>query len=133
MINLYSISQTAVADATVTWANKAVQRGISATLGSDNQTIYLNSPGVYEVSVHGHGLTTAAGEFGFQLVGDGTDIARAASFMDTGIGEVGAVAFDTLIAVNSTAGPTNKAALTLRYTGDAGTINLVSLVVKKVA
>lgn len=133
MIQVYSTAVTSTANQTISWATTAIQRGTTATLAADGQTISLNAPGVYEVTVNGYGTTTAAGTFGLRLNGDGAAISRAASSMTTDAGEVGNAAFSTLVAVNGTYASGSKAALTLTYTGGAGTINLVSMVVKKVA
>ena len=126
MIQVYSTAATSTANMTVTWATTAVQRGTTATLAADNQTINLNAPGVYEVTVNGYGTTTAAGTFGLRLNGDGAAISRAASSMTTDAGEVGNATFSTLVAVNGTYASGTKAALTVTYTGGAGTITLVS-------
>ncbi len=133
MINLYSTNLTSTTNMTVQWNAKSVQRGASATIDSDGQTIRLNESGVYKVTVNGYGSTTAAGAFGFQLVGDGTNIARAADGTTTGIGELGNASFATLVAVNGAYGIPVKASLKVVYTGGAGTINLVSIIVEKVA
>lgn len=132
MLNLYSVDLTSAAAQIVEWGVKSIQRGTSATLSQDKKTIYLNTPGVYEISVNGYGSTTAAGTFGFQLVGDGEDIVRGAASMSTAIGGTGNAAFTALVAVNSAIG-TNKAAISVEYTGGAGTIDLANIVVKKVA
>lgn len=133
MINLYSTAVTAAANQLITWANKAVQRGNSATLAADSQTINLNVPGIYEVSVSGYGTTTAAGTFGLQLNANGAAVTRGAASMTTDAGEVGTAAFDALVVVNGVYDSTAKAALTVTYTGGAGTITEVGIVVKKVA
>lgn len=133
MLQVYSTALTSTANQTVSFSTKAVQRGTTATLAADRQTINLNSPGIYEVTVNGYGSTTAAGTFGFQLNGDGSTIARAASSMTTAQGGVGSASFTALVAVNGTYASGSKAALTLTYTGGAGTITLASMTVKKVA
>ncbi len=133
MIQVYSTGIASTANQVISWANRGIQRGTTATLAADNQAINLNAPGVYEVSVNGYGTTTAAGTFGFQLNGDGNAIVRAAGSITTDAGEIGTVAFSTLIAVNGVYGSGTKAALTLTYTGGAGTITLVNMTVKKVA
>lgn len=133
MLQVYSTAITSTANQTVPLNTKAVQRGTTATLSPDGQTINLNAPGIYEVAVSGYGTTTAAGTFGFQLTGDGAAIARAASSMSTGAAGVGNAAFTTLVAVNGVYGSGAKATLALTYTGAGGTINLASVTVKKVA
>ena len=132
MLQAYSVNLTSTPNQIIPWNTKAIQRGSTATLASDGQTINLNAPGVYEVSVSGYGSTTAAGTFGFQLNGDGAAIARAASSMSTGAAGVGNAAFTALVAVNGVYGSGTKATLALTYTGAAGTINLASVTVKKV-
>lgn len=133
MLQAYSANLTSTANQIIPWNTKAIQRGSTATLAADGQTITLNAPGVYEVSVNGYGSTTAAGTFGLQLNGDGAAIVRAASSMTTAQGGVGSASMTTLIAVNGVYGSNTKAALTLTYTGGAGTITMVDIVVKKVA
>ena len=133
MINLYSNNVTSTTNMIMQWNNKSVQRGSSATLDADGQTIRLNEEGVYKVTVNGYGSTTAAGAFGFQLVGDGANIVRAAGGTTTGAGELGNISFATDVAVNKTYGAAAKASIRLVYTGGAGTINLASIIVEKVA
>jgi len=117
----------------ISWANKAAQRGTTATLAADNQTINLNAPGVYEITVSASGSTTAAGTFGFQLNGDGAAISRATASMTTGAGDTGSVSFATLVTVTGTYISGTKAAITLTYTGSAGEISNVTMIAKKVA
>lgn len=133
MINLYSNNVTSTTGMTIQWNGKAVQRGVTATLDSDGQTIRLNESGVYRVTINGYGSTTAAGTFGFQLVGDGANIVRAAGGTNTDAGGLGNVCFATDVAVNGAYGVPAKASLKVTYTGGAGTINLVSIIVEKVA
>lgn len=133
MLNLYSTNVASTTNQVITWNSKAVQRGNSAILGSDNQTIYLNTPGIYEINVSGYGSTTVAGTFGLQLQADGATVARGASSMTTGAGDTGLAAFDALVAVNRVYGSSSKAALTVIYTGGDGVISGVGIVVKKVA
>ena len=132
MIDLYSVDLTSAAAQTIQWNVKSLQRGTSATIDRDKMTIHLNEPGVYRVYVHGYGNTTAAGTFGFQITGDGVDIVRGAASMSTAAGAVGNVAFSTPVSVNRIGG-TDKATLSLKYTGGAGTISLVEIGIEKVA
>ena len=60
MIQVYSTAVTSTANQTISWATTAIQRGTTATLAADGQTINLNAPGVYEVTVNGYGTTTAS-------------------------------------------------------------------------
>lgn len=133
MINLYSNNVTSTTNMIIQWNNKSVQRGSSATLDTDGQTIRLNEEGVYKVTVNGYGSTTTAGFFGFQLVGDGANIVRAADGTTTDAGEFGNASFATDVAVNKTYGAVTKASIRLIYTGGSGTINLASIIVEKVA
>lgn len=134
MIQLYSEDLTVNTGGIIKWNTKAVQRGYTATLNKDGQTINLNAPGVYEISVNAYGATTAAGEFALQLVGDGVEIARAVDGITTATGALeGNVSFSTLVAVNGVFGSNANAAITLEYTGNEGVLYLANIVVKKVA
>lgn len=132
MIELYSTDITTTANTIVTWDKKSVQIGNSATLAFDKQTIHLNAPGVYRVHVNAYGSTDAAGTFGFQLQGNGVDIVRGATSQGTGATVIdAAVAFETNIRVVN-ASAYERASITLEYTGSAGTLRLVDIIVEKV-
>ena len=133
MIELYSTGVVVTGSATIEWAKKPIQLGRSATLNADKKTINLNLPGVYEIAVNAYGETTAADSLVFQLKGDGVDIERGAAQTDTAAGDYGSVSFSLLVGVSAEIANTDKAALTLEYMGGAGTIELVNIVVKKVA
>jgi len=132
MIELYSTNVTSTEDMVISWNNKSVQVGRCSTLLDDNQSISINQPGVYEVTVNGYGSVTGGGEFGFQLLGAGVAIARGTGMTTTTGTGVGNVSFSALVKVTASAG-VGTAILTVEYTGGAGTINLVNAVVKRVA
>ncbi len=105
--------------------------GDTANLEADNATVALNKPGMYEVSVSGYGLSTAAGTFGFQLVKNGVPIPNAQQSVVAPAGENVPTSFSKLIEVKA-APAGNKAKLTLNYTGTAGTVVNINMIVKRV-
>ena len=132
MIELYSTNVTTTPNQVIAWNNKSVQRGLSATLAVDGSTIYLNSPGVYRITVSANGQTTEAGTFGFSVSGDGNVITRGNYSVTSTAGTNQAISFPLLVAVNRVFGIDERAKITITYTGSAGTLSLIDCVVEKV-
>lgn len=130
MIQAYSLNLAVTGPQQVVFAG-SVGRGDTATLEADRATVALNVPGIYEVTVSGYGSSTATGTFGFQLVENGVPVQLAQQSVVAPAGENVPSNFSALIDVKPA--PTgSKARLTLNYTGTAGTIANVSLIVKRV-
>ena len=132
MMELYSTNFATTANQVITWNNKSVQRGISATLGGDGQTIYLNTPGVYKVTLSANGQTTANGTFGFTVNGNGNAIVRGTYSIDSAAGVDVAMSYPLYITVTRAYDFMDRAKITVTYTGGAGTMSLVDMVVEKV-
>lgn len=131
MLDAYSVNAAVTANSNIVFNNKKIETGVTAVLTNNGDTIALNRPGIYSVSVHAYGGATSTGAIAIQLYTNENPIERAVAKANTATGAVANLAFSTLISVDRAAAG-NIATFNVRYTGDAGTLNIVEVVVTKV-
>lgn len=129
MIEAYGTNITAAQNMIVPFANKFQTN--CAVVRNNNETFEVMMPGIYSVSFHGVATTTAAGNIGFQLLADGNVLPQTVVSATTGAGDTESVSFETNVKV-TVAPMTQKAKLTVQYTGSAGTIDMADIIIRKV-
>ena len=132
MLQAYSTNLTLATKALITFNTvEAIGRTVTATAGGN--TIMLNAPGVYFISLNASGTTTEAGTFGVQMNKNGVAEPQAQASMTTTAEGVGTVAFSTLMSVKKSCCCQNNAVtLTFEYTGGDATDTTANVVVTKV-
>jgi hypothetical protein len=99
---------------------------------SSATVISLRKPGLYHVSVNATGTTTDAGTFGIQMSASGTDAPDALASTTTTADAVASVSFETLVEVRAASNSSNAVPISFIYTGSAGNISLVNVIIEKV-
>lgn len=128
MIQVYSENLTVAANDTLALNNIMLRTG--STVSLNGNTLTLNAPGLYHVEFNGYGASTEAGTIGVKLQSNGNDIKQAKSSATTGAGAPQAISFNTLIPVQKCPCMAGKP-IQLIYTGTAGTMNFINVIVTK--
>ena len=128
MLDAYSTNQVVTANNDISLNTVKLQTGRTVTL--NNNTVHLNTHGIYTVSIHATGSTTEGGTLGLQLYTNGQPIERAAATAGTVAGVKVNLAFNTLLTVANS--DYSNAGFTIRNTGSAGTLDVIEAVVTKI-
>lgn len=134
MLETYSQNISVTTDAIIPLNVNALKKNCTVTHTEGSSTISLNKPGVYAVYVDATGSTTDAGTFGVQLLKNGTAVTQATASATTAAGGTSNVSFAAMVFIApSCSCVSNKGALTLQYTGGAGTVANVDVMILKVS
>ena len=128
MLDAYSVNQAVTANNDIPLNTVKLQTGRTVILSGN--TVHLNTPGIYTVSLHATGSTTDGGTLGIQLYTNGQPIERAIATAGTAAGVKVNLAFNTLLTVASS--DYSNAGFTIRNTGSAGTLDVIEAVVTKI-
>lgn len=122
----YSLAPQTVTDGTVLGFTGTIKRGRSASLSDDGVVLKCRNS-LYQVHVNAVGTTTAAGGFELSAYADGIAVPGARSIQDVAVGgDSEAVAFTFLVSTGC-----EPVTVTVRNTGDDGTVESVALTVAR--
>ena len=132
MIQVYNNNVQVSTNTVIPFTKTPIKTGCVATINSEGTVMYLNRPGIYKVELDATVIPAADGTVSVQLTLDGSNIVPATSSSYQSAGFATEVGINTLVAVDRTCLCLGGKKLQAVYTGAAGTINTVNVIVTKI-
>ena len=132
MVQAYNNNIQVSTNTVIPFAKTQLKTGCVATVSSDGTTIYLNRPGIYKIELDATGVPAADGTVSIQLTLDGSNITSATSSSYQSAGFATEVGINTLVAVDKICSCLGGKKIQAVYTGAAGTLNTVNIIVTKI-